>query len=349
MTTTVGGPLDPERQHWASRCRRRGDIVKGAYKEKSRRHDREDAAKKRNRRRNRRIAILVLLTCVLVGMIIAGYLTNGQILQGFGTGGSGANQTAATAPSQDTAGKDQGTGSSEPTVLLGEFFTDYSWDPDPNRQSNLKTASKKIDGTILAPGETFSALNTLAPPEDYEDAKVFANGGVDRTEGGGLCQVSSTLYMAANYAGLELVERNPHYAELPYIQPGLDATVWFGENGWGALDMKFKNNTDQNVMLREYVNDQGFLVAQIYGEKPTGKQVSMDSEKVEENPNKGIKWDTYKTVKDDKGNVLEDGLLFETVYSYNPPVPAGMAHKTNEPRGSGWLDPTNTTGWANNR
>jgi vancomycin resistance protein YoaR len=154
--------------------------------------------------------------------------------------------------------------------------------------------------------------------------------------------------MAANYAGLDIVERNAHYAELPYIQPGLDATVWFGENGWGALDMKFKNNTDQNVMLREFVNDRGFLVAQVYGERPTGRQVSMDSEKVEENPSKGIKWDTYKTVRDDKGNILQDGLLFETVYSYNPPTPPELKHHTNEPRGSGWLDPTNTTGWANN-
>ena len=317
------------------------NLIKGAYKQ-DKRNDRH-LVRKRDRRRNRRTGFFfAAVVCALLAMIAAGYLLNGgDIFQGIHLSG----QQTASESSQEGASSE----GAEPNVLLGEFFTDFAWDPDPSRQSNLKTASKKIDGTILAPGETFSALNTLGPPEDYEAAKVFANGGVDRTEGGGLCQVSSTLYMAANYAGLEIVERNPHYAELPYIQPGLDATVWFGENGWGALDMRFKNNTDQNIMLREYVNDQGFLVAQIYGEKPTGKQVSMDSEKVEENPNKGIKWDTYKTVKDDKGNVLEDGLLFETVYSYNPPVPAGMEHKTNEPRGSGWLDPDNTTGWANNR
>ena len=283
-------------------------------------------------------------------MIATDYLLNGgEIFRGVHLSGQTASENQAPSASTREAASSEEASGHEPDVLLGEFFTDYAWDPDPNRRSNLKTASKKIDGTILAPGETFSALDTLGPPEDYEVAKVFANGGVDRTEGGGLCQVSSTLYMAANYAGLEIVERNPHYAELPYIQPGLDATVWFGENGWGALDMRFKNNTDGNIMLREYVNDKGFLVAQIYGEKPTGKRVSMDSEKVEENPNKGIKWATYKTVKDNNGKVLEDGLLFETVYSYNPPTPPEMKHKTNEPRGSGWLDPTNTTGWANNR
>ena len=326
--------------------------MKGAYKEKGRRHAVREggpyAARKRNRQRNRRIGA-TLIVCSLLAVMVAYYLTDGgEILRGFNVGAlTGSGETGPGVSSQET--ENQGAESSKPTVLLGEFFTDYAWDPDPSRQSNLKTASKKIDGTIVAPGETFSALETLGPPEDYQTAKVFANGGVDRTEGGGLCQVSSTLYMAANYADLEIVERNPHYAELPYIQPGLDATVWFGENGWGALDMRFKNNTDGNIMLREFVNDKGFLVAQIYGERPTGKRVSMDSEKVEENPNKGIKWATYKTVKDDKGKVLEDGLLFETVYSYNPPTPPEMKHKTNEPRGSGWLDPTNTTGWANNR
>ena len=316
-------------------------IIKGAYRQKQRRSDR-DLIHKRDRKRNRKTGLFfALVVCALLVVIAGGYLLNGgDILRGIQLSG----QQTASESSQEGASSE----GAKPNVLLGEFFTDFAWDPDPGRQSNLKTASKKIDGIILAPGETFSALDTLGPPEDYEDAKVFANGGVDRTEGGGLCQVSSTLYMAANYAGLEIVERNPHYAELPYIQPGLDATVWFGENGWGALDMRFKNNTDQNIMLREYVNDKGFLIAQIYGEKPTGKQVSMDSQKVEENPNKGIKWDTYKTVKDNNGKVLEDGLLFETVYSYNPPVPESMQHKTNEPRGSGWLDPSNTTGWANN-
>jgi hypothetical protein len=315
------------------------NITKGAYKQKKR-SDRHPV-RKRDIRRNRRTGLFFAsVVCALLVMVAADYLLNGgEIFQGVHLS------------EQQTASENQSSGEAsghEPNVLLGEFFTDFAWDPDPSRQSNLKTASKKIDGTILAPGETFSALNTLGPPGDYETAKVFANGGVDRTEGGGLCQVSSTLYMAANYGGLEIVERNPHYAELPYIQPGLDATVWFGENNWGALDMRFKNNTDQNIMLREYVNDKGFLVAQIYGEKPTGKWVSMDSEKVEENPNKGIKWATNKTVKDDNGKVLDDGLLFETVYSYNPPTPPEMKHKTNEPRGSGWLDPTNTTGWANN-
>jgi len=142
------------------------------------------------------------------------------------------------------------------------------------------------------------------------------------------------------------VERNPHYAELPYIRPGFDATVWFGEKGtgWGSLNMQFKNNTGGNVLLRQHINDDGFMVAQVYGEKPSTKQVTMDSEKVEENPLKGIKWVTYKTVKED-GKVLEDGVLYDTLYSYNPPTPTDLQHETYEPRGSGWVDTGNTTNW----
>jgi len=340
------------------------DAVKGAHKERDKRRTgrREGpyATNKRDSRRNRRIAVVVLVACALLAVIVVDYLLDeSEILRGSplagllaGSGEAGQDESAVLVQDRAEEGKaargDQETGDPAANmVLLGEFFTDFAWDPDPGRQSNLKTASKKIDGTILAPGETFSALDVLGPPEDYQAAKVFANGGVDRTEGGGLCQVSSTLYMAANYAGLEIVERNPHYAELPYIQPGLDATVWFGENGWGALDMQFKNNTDGDILLRQYVNDEGFMIAQVYGEKPTGKQVSMDSEKLEENPAKGIKWATTKTVRDSNGKLLEDGVMYETVYSYNPPTPPELKHETNEPRGSGWLDPNNTTGWGN--
>ncbi|MDQ5811346.1 MAG: VanW family protein, partial [Actinomycetota bacterium] len=154
-------------------------------------------------------------------------------------------------------------------------------------------------------------------------------------------------YMAANYAGLEIVERHPHFAVLPYIKPGFDATVWFGENGWGEQDMKFKNTTDGYIVIREWVDEKGFLNAEIIG-RPTGKKVEMRTEKVWERPQVGIKWATYKKVTDEDGKVLFDGLLHSYIYGYNPPVPEGVPHyDTSVPRVAGWPDPTNTTGWAN--
>lgn len=232
-----------------------------------------------------------------------------------------------------------------PTRLVGEYKTDFAWDPDPGRQANLKMASGAIDNTLLAPGETFSAIEVLEPL-DYEEAKVFADGGVSSGVGGGLCQVTSTLYMAASYAGLDIVERNPHYALLPYISPGFDATVWFGGSGIEPLDMKFKNNTGGYVMIREYVDEDGFLTAQVYAQKPMRVNVEMKSEKTEEDLQKGITWATSKKVTTQDGEVLSDEVLHEDTYSYNPPVPVEMQHETNEPRTSGWADPTNTTGWA---
>jgi vancomycin resistance protein YoaR len=190
------------------------------------------------------------------------------------------------------------------------------------------------------------SFNELTSELDYASAKTFSDGGVAYADGGGLCQVSSTLYMAAQYAGLEIVERHPHYAVLPYIKPGFDATVWFGDEwGWGVLDMKFKNNTDAYVLVREWVDERGFMNAEIRGQ-PTGKKVEMRTEKIFERPQVGIKWATYKTVTKD-GKVLFDGLIHDYIYAYNPPVPDGGPHyDTSIPRVSGWSDPTNTTGWA---
>jgi vancomycin resistance protein YoaR len=232
----------------------------------------------------------------------------------------------------------------KPTEVIGEYKTDFEWDPNPSRQANMKLAAGAVDNTLLAPGEVFS-FNELAAPLDYEAAKTFSDGGVGYESGGGLCQVSSTLYMAAQYAGLKIVERNAHYAVLPYIRPGFDATVWFGGDGIPELDMRFKNTTGAYVLVREYVDEDGFLNAEIYGQ-PTGKKVEIRSEEVFEDPQRGIKWVTFKNVTKD-GKVLRDGFLHADVYSYNPPVPEGMPHyETNAPRVGGWPDPTNTTGWA---
>ena len=232
----------------------------------------------------------------------------------------------------------------KPEEVIGEYQTDFLWDSNPNRKHNMKLAAGAVNNTVLAPGETFS-FNEHAAELDYKEAKTFSDGGVDIANGGGLCQVSSTLYMAAQYAGLKIVERHPHYAVLPYIKPGFDATVWFGdEYGYGVQDMKFENTTEGHVLIREWVDEKGFLNAQILGQ-PTGKKVEMRTEKIFEDTTRGIKWVTYKRVTQN-GEVLRDGYLYEYTYSYNPPPPDDAPHyDTNAPRVSGWSDPGNTTGW----
>ena len=199
-----------------------------------------------------------------------------------------------------------------PITLLGKYRTGYreTSDKSPERLENLEVGSGGIDGTLLAPGEIFSA-NEVLSPLDYNKTKIILEGKEDKADGGGLCQVSSTLYMAANYAGLEIEERHPHYAQLPYIRPGLDATVWFGVAGGQPLDMKFKNDTEGYLLLREYVADDGYIYAEIWGQ-PTGEEVEMTSEPEYVGPDYS-KWTTYKKVKEN-GEVVFDDVFHKDVY-----------------------------------
>ena len=203
-----------------------------------------------------------------------------------------------------------------PTVLLGRYRTDYmTYDDSPGRVDNLEIASDAVNDTVLAPDEIFS-FNALAEPLEYYETKVIVDGAVDYSEGGGLCQVASTLYMAANYAGLKTVERHPHYSELPYIRPGFDATVWFG-----SLDMKLKNNTGGRVLLREWVDDEGYVNAEVWG-RPTGKKVEMASQLVstyaDAEGNPVTEWVTYRRVTRD-GDVISDGPIHTDTYGYLKP------------------------------
>ncbi len=205
----------------------------------------------------------------------------------------------------------------KPTTLLSSYRTNYNtYDDSPGRVTNLDIASGAVNGTILAPGDIFS-FNALAEPQQYKKTKVIIKGKVDEAEGGGLCQVSSTLYMAANEAGLEPVERHPHYAELPYIRPGFDATVWFG-----ALDMKFKNTSPGYVLIQEWVDADGWVNAAIYG-KPSDVHVDMSSKKVstsQDSEGKPVtKWVTYKKVTQN-GKVTFDGTLHTDTYKYLKPA-----------------------------
>ena len=200
----------------------------------------------------------------------------------------------------------------KPTQLLGKYRTDYTLTTDQSKEriENLETSSGAVDSTFLAPGETFS-MNDTVSSLDYNETKVIINGQEEKADGGGLCQVTSTLYMAANYAGLDVTERHPHATQLPYIRPGMDATVWFGDINGQPLDMKFENTTDGYVMLREYVSD-GFVYAEIWGQ-PAGQTVQMDSRPTQMGEEQS-KWTTYQKVTGEDGKVVYDGVLHRDVY-----------------------------------
>ncbi len=203
----------------------------------------------------------------------------------------------------------------KPTERLGSYRTDYSVVPDDgSRVENLDISSKAVNGTLLAPGEVFS-MNGKVAGLDYNEAKVIVGGAETEADGGGLCQVTSTLYNAANFAGLDVSERTPHSAQLPYIRPGMDATVWFGFDGTPPLDMKFRNTTDGYLLLREYVAADGYVRAEIWG-RPNDIDVEMYSEPTDMSDG-GSEWVTYQRVEKD-GEILFDGVLHKD--SYKPLV-----------------------------
>jgi vancomycin resistance protein YoaR len=172
--------------------------------------------------------------------------------------------------------------SKKPTELQGTYKTNYTATTDQGneRAENLETASNAVNGTFVAPGETFSMVQHVQNL-DYNDAHVIIDSEEETAEGGGLCQVTSTLYNAVLYAGLPVVERQPHDSQLPYIRPGMDATVWYGDTTTTVddTDMKFKNTTDGYILLQEYVADDGYIYANVYG-VPDNVEVEMSSEKV---------------------------------------------------------------------
>jgi vancomycin resistance protein YoaR len=195
----------------------------------------------------------------------------------------------------------------KPTELQGSYRTNYraTTDQGQTRVKNLEIASDAVSGTFIAPGETFSMVDHVAGL-DYFETHVIVNGAETTADGGGLCQVTSTLYNAALYAGLEVTERTAHYSQLPYIRPGMDATVWYGDLATTAddLDMKFKNTTDGYVLLEEYVADDGYIYANVYG-VPDKVKVQMSSEPLYKEENSS-KWVTYYTRTDNGEVVYED-------------------------------------------
>ena len=145
--------------------------------------------------------------------------------------------------------------------LISSYSTKYDAS-NINRSNNLKLAADKINGTVLMPGETFSynkVVGKRTVEAGYRDAKIYSNGQVVDGLGGGICQISSTLYNAVLLANLDIVERRNHYFKTSYIAAGRDATVV-----WGSIDFKFKNSRTYPVKIGASVSN-GVAEFKIHG------------------------------------------------------------------------------------
>ncbi len=160
--------------------------------------------------------------------------------------------------------------------VLGKFSTDYS-SSAAGRATNVANGASKINGSVLYPGETFSVYETVSPfdaEHGYALAGSYENGTTVETYGGGICQVSTTLYNAVIRAELEVVERYAHSMIVTYVEPSSDAAI-----AGTYKDFKFKNNTNSPIYI-EGVTSGGIITFTVYGEetRDANRQVSFVSE-----------------------------------------------------------------------
>ena len=133
-----------------------------------------------------------------------------------------------------------------------------------NRTKNLELSAEKINGTVLMPGEEFSynqVVGKRTVEAGYKNAKIYSGGQVVDGLGGGICQISSTLYNAVLMADLEITERRNHYFKTSYVPAGRDATVV-----WGSIDFKFKNTRSYPIKIEAKVSS-GIAEFKIFGIK----------------------------------------------------------------------------------
>ena len=154
----------------------------------------------------------------------------------------------------------------------------------PNRVYNISLASSKVNGTLVPPGETFSLYKTIGEVDQstgYKEAYIINNNRTELDWGGGVCQVSTTLFRAALNAGLPIVERNPHAYRVGYYEqagdpgngkPGVDAAVFFPRT-----DFRFKNDTPSHILVQTVFDEKNKSLAfEIFGSND-GRRVSIST------------------------------------------------------------------------
>ena len=192
---------------------------------------------------------------------------------------------------------------------LSTFSTNYV--NNPNRTTNLKLASEKINGTVVMPGETFSfnqVVGKRTREAGYKDAAIFSDGMVTDGLGGGICQITSTLYDAVVFADLEIVYRRNHMFIPSYVNGGEDATVV-----WGSTDFKFKNSRDYPIKIVSSVQN-GVATVSIYGLATDNEyDISIETKTI-----KSIPYSTEyrKNTGYASGTVIQSGAKGYVVDSY---------------------------------
>jgi len=244
--------------------------------------------------------------------------------------------------------------------LLSSFSTTYITSK-VNRTTNLKIASNQINGVVVMPGETFSYNKTVGPrtaARGFKEAGVYSGGEVVDGLGGGICQISSTLYNIVLLANLGIVERTNHQFLPGYVPAGKDATVVYG-----SIDFKFKNTRNYPVKIVSSVGG-GYVTMKLYGMKEDDEyDVSIQSNvlktiypqtvykdssalkegatKVQDSGQNGCKSETYRILKKN-GKVVSKELLSKDTYSAMKKVVLRGTKKTEVENNNSVTESNNT-------
>lgn len=155
---------------------------------------------------------------------------------------------------QKAAGGDLQAGAAVSGNVIGTYTTEYK--ENVPRAANVRLAAQRINGVVVQPGDSFSFSRTIlarTAANGYVTAPIFVSGTVGSGTGGGVCQVSSTLYASMVSAGLSATERHAHSLQVDYLPAGLDATI-----AGDYLDLKFINVYAQPLMIQANA-DNGIL------------------------------------------------------------------------------------------
>ncbi len=156
--------------------------------------------------------------------------------------------------------------------VLGSYST-YFGSSTAARANNVRLAASRVNGTELMPGDEFSYDKTIlprTPANGYMTAGVYVGNKVESGLGGGICQPSSTLYAAALYANLEILERHNHSLPVSYLPAGMDATI-----AEGYLDLRIRNNTNYPIKISA-ITEGGTLTFKILGYNENNTSVDIE-------------------------------------------------------------------------
>ena len=219
--------------------------------------------------------------------------------------------------------------------LIASAVTDAS-SSDPNRLDNVKLALSKINGLWVEPGGKFSFNNTIGERTEeagFKIAHAYGDGFIIDEVGGGICQVSTTLFNAVVKADLKVTERHPHSMPVAYVDKGKDAAV-----NWRSKDFCFTNNSDDRIYIVAYVNSSNRVKIGIYGRLlDDGQVITVEAETLQTTEyqteyrlneelapgqqvvyregREGYYAEAYKVVTDALGNEVSRKLLCKSTYN----------------------------------